>query len=179
MPKTAANFAPLSPISFLRRTAEVFPERVAVVHGELRRSWGETQDRCVLLASALTRAGVKRGETVAIMAPNTPAMVEAHFGVPMMGGVLNALNVRLDAESIAFILGHGEARVVLVDREFAPVMRAALAMVEGDAPLVVDIADHLALRTRLAGAWNTRRFWRGATLRMSRRCPGTNGMRSR
>ncbi len=149
MPQNRANHAALSPISFLRRTADVFPDRVAIVHGILRQSWAETARRCCRLASALARAGVVRGQTVAIMAPNTPAMIEAHFGVPMLGAVLNALNVRLDAETIAFILGHGEARVVLVDREFAPVMRAALALMQatqpcGPLPLVVDIDDPLA-----------------------------------
>ena len=144
LPKNAANYASLSPISFLRRTAEVFPDRAATIHGEHTQTWGETYDRCRRLASALEQAGVTRGQTVAIIAPNTPAMVEAHFGIPMCGAVLNALNTRLDAASIAFILSHGEARVVLVDREFAPVMREALAQLEGERPLVVDINDPLA-----------------------------------
>ena len=161
LPKTAANYAALSPISFLRRTAEVFPERVAIVHGAFRQSWAQTHARCRRMASALERAGVARGGTVAIMAPNTPAMVEAHFGVPMMGGVLNALNVRLDAETIAFILGHGEARVVLVDREFAPVMRAAVALLAGTPPLVVDIADHLAPENGACGTVDYETFLAG------------------
>ena len=144
MPKVAANYEPLSPLSFIKRTAAVFPDRVAIVHGEHRQSWAETYARCRRLASALTRRGILGGETVAIMAPNTPAMVEAHFGVPMAGAVLCALNVRLDAASIAFMLAHGEARVVLVDREFAGVMAAAVAMMDGERPLVVDIADLLA-----------------------------------
>ena len=143
LPKNGANYVPLSPLSFLRRTAEVFPDRVAIVHGELRQSWAETYARCRRLASALA-AHVAPGQTVAAMLPNTPAMVEAHFGVPMAGAVLNALNVRLDAETIAFILGHGDARVVLVDREFAAVVTRALALLQGPGPLVVDVEDLLA-----------------------------------
>ncbi len=143
LPKTSANYAPLSPLSFIRRAAEVFPERVAVVHGDLRQSWAETYARCRRLGSALTRH-VAPGQTVAAMLPNTPAMVEAHFGVPMAGAVLNALNVRLDAETIAFILAHGEARVLLVDREFADLIGRALALLEGERPFVIDVEDALA-----------------------------------
>ncbi len=144
IPKVAANYEPLSPLSFIKRTAAVFPDRAAIVHSELLQTWAETYARCRRLASALTRRGVQRGETVAIMAPNTPAMVEAHFGIPMAGAVLCALNVRLDAESIGFMLGHGEAKIILVDREFASVVGAAVAMMAGARPLVVDIADLLA-----------------------------------
>ncbi len=148
LPKTAANYAALTPLSFLARTAAVFPDRTAIIHGTMRQSWSRTAERCRRLASALRHAGVAPGQTVAVMAPNTPAMVEAHFGIPMAGCILNALNVRLDAAAIAFILGHGEARAVLVDREFAPVIRAALAQLQGPAPvvplLVIDILDHLA-----------------------------------
>jgi fatty-acyl-CoA synthase len=142
LPKTSANYAPLSPLSFLRRTAEVFPDRAAILHGDATQSWAQTYARCRRLASALSRH-VQPGQTVAIMAPNTPAMVEAHFGVPMAGAVLNALNVRLDPETIAFILGHGEAKVVLVDREFAGVVGQALATMDSK-PYVVDIEDALA-----------------------------------
>ena len=144
MPKTSANYAALSPISFLKRTATTFPGHVAIVHGGMRQSWGETAERCRRLASALEQAGVRRGETVAVIAPNTPAMVEAHFGVPMAGAVLNAINTRLDARTVAFILGHGEARVLLVDREFAGMAREALGLMKGPVPLVVDVNDALA-----------------------------------
>jgi len=143
LPKTSANYVPLSPLSFFRRTAEVFPDRVAIVHGAVRQSWAETYARCRRLASALSQH-VQPGQVVAAMLPNTPAMVEAHFGVPMAGAVLNALNVRLDAETIAFILGHGEARVVLVDREFAGVVGRALALMAGPLPVVIDVEDVLA-----------------------------------
>ena len=144
LPRNPANYAALSPVSFLRRTASVFPGRTAIIHGDLRQDWGTTDARCRRLASALGRAGIAPGDVVAIMCPNTPAMIEAHFAVPMAGAVLNALNVRLDAATVAFILGHGEAKAVLVDPEFAPVMAEALALLDGPAPLVIDIQDPLA-----------------------------------
>eukprot|EP01041_Mallomonas_annulata_P015857 gene15857-33437_t len=123
LPRNEANFAPFSPLSFIERTAEVYPERLAVVHGDLRQTWGKTYARCRQLASALQRAGIGKNDTVAVMLPNTPPMVEAHFGVPMAGAVLNALNTRLDPEAIAFMLDHGEAKVVIVDPEFSPTLK--------------------------------------------------------
>jgi fatty-acyl-CoA synthase len=137
---TAANHVPLTPLSFIRRTASVYPDRTAVIHGGVRRTWADTHARCRRLASALARHGVGRDSTVAVMAPNIPEMVEAHFGVPMAGAVLNAINTRLDAAAIAFILGHGEAKVLITDTEFAPVIEDALAML-GKRPLVIDIED--------------------------------------
>ena len=145
MPQGPANHVPLSPLSFIKRTADVFPNRTAIIHGPHTTTWAETYARTRRLASALARHGVQRGQTVAVMAPNTPAMVEAHFGVPMAGAVLCALNIRLDAATIAFILQHGEARVLLSDREFAPTVALALAMIpEAQRPYVVDINDPLA-----------------------------------
>ncbi|HEY8605919.1 MAG TPA: acyl-CoA synthetase [Noviherbaspirillum sp.] len=138
--RNAANYAPLSPLGFIERAAAVYPERTAIVHGALRRTWAQTYARCRRLASALAANGVRTGDTVAVMLPNTPPMVEAHFGVPMAGAVLNALNTRLDAESIAFMLDHGEARVVIVDREFSGVMKKALAL-SARKPLVIDVDD--------------------------------------
>jgi fatty-acyl-CoA synthase len=150
--KNAANHVPLSPMSFLGRTAAVFPDRVALIHGELRQTWRETEARCRRLASALARHGVGPGVTVAAMLPNTPAMFEAHYGVPMAGGVLNTLNTRLDAEAIAFMLEHGEARVLLVDPEFAPTVARALQAVEPrHRPLVVDVLDTGAPETPRLG----------------------------
>jgi fatty-acyl-CoA synthase len=140
--KNAANFVPLSPLGFLARSAAVFPERCAVVYGERRYSWREAHQRCRRLAGALAGRGIGRGDTVALMAPNLPEAFEAHFGVAMAGAVLNALNIRLDPETIAFILAHGEAKVLLTDTEFAPVIAAALGRLERK-PLVVDIADPL------------------------------------
>jgi len=144
LPKTPANFAPMSPLSFIERTAEVYPQRLAVVHGELRQDWASTYRRCRQLASALSRAGIGKNDTVAVMLPNTPPMVEAHFGIPMAGAVLNTLNTRLDPETIAFMLDHGEAKAVIVDPEFAPVMKKAIALRQSQAPLlVVDVEDTL------------------------------------
>ena len=138
--RNAANYTSLSPLSFIERAAAVYPERLAIVHGALRRNWAQTYARCRQFASALSKAGVGLGDTVAVMLPNTPPMVEAHFGVPMTGAVLNALNTRLDPESIAFMLDHGEAKVVIVDREFSGVMEKALAITSRK-PLVIDVDD--------------------------------------
>jgi fatty-acyl-CoA synthase len=135
-----ANFQALSPLSFIRRTAAVYPERPAMIHGAVRRTWAETFERCRRLASALEKRGIQKGDTVAIMSPNTPAMFEAHFGVPVTGAVLNALNYRLDAANLAFILDHGEAKVLLTDTEYAPVIKEALAQAKVT-PIVIDIDD--------------------------------------
>ena len=141
--KNAANFVSLSPLSFLERAARVYPDRTSVIHGERRFTWRETYARCRRLASALAKRGVGAGDTVAVMLPNVPAMAEAHFGVPMTGAVLNTLNTRLDAEAIAFMLGHGEARVLLTDAEFAPIVEKALTLLTGPKPLVIDVHDEL------------------------------------
>ncbi len=144
LPQTPANFAPMSPLSFIERTAEVYPTRLAVVHGSLRQDWSTTYRRCRQLASALTQAGIGKNDTVAVMLPNTPPMVEAHFGIPMAGAVLNTLNTRLDAETIAFMLDHGEAKAVIVDPEFAGVMKKALDLRQSKSPLlVIDVEDAL------------------------------------
>ncbi len=141
LPRNAANYAAQSPLAFIERTAEVYPDRLAVVHGNLRRTWLETFTRCRQLASALEKHGIGKGDTVAVMLPNTPPMVEAHFGIPVTGAVLNALNTRLDAETIAFMLDHGEAKVVIVDPEFAGTMQKALALRTSSAPLLVINAE--------------------------------------
>ncbi|HEV8032374.1 MAG TPA: acyl-CoA synthetase [Stellaceae bacterium] len=138
--KNPANFVPLSPIGFLRRSAAVYPQRTAIIHGNRRYTWREAEERCRRLASALAKRRIGRGDTVALMAPNVPEAFEAHFGVPMAGAVLNALNIRLDADTIAFILRHGEAKVLITDTEFAPVIGRALAQLDKK-PLVIDIAD--------------------------------------
>jgi fatty-acyl-CoA synthase len=141
--RNVANHVPLSPLSFIRRTAAVYPHRTAVIHGSVRRTWSETYERCVRLASALAARGIGLGDTVAVMAPNVPELFEAHFGVPMVGAVLNALNVRLDSEAIAFILGHSDTKVLITDREFAGVIKPALARL-GRPILVIDIDDPAA-----------------------------------
>jgi fatty-acyl-CoA synthase len=150
--RTPANHMPLTPLQFLERAAAVHPDRTSIVHGPRRYTWHETAMRCRQLASALNRRGIGRGDTVAIMAPNIPEVVEAHHGVPMAGAVLNALNVRLDAATIAFMLGHGEAKLLLTDREFSPVVAAALDLMTGPRPVVVDIDDPLAEGGELIGA---------------------------
>jgi fatty-acyl-CoA synthase len=140
LPKNSANYVPLSPVSFLERSAMVWPERIAIRHGRLAYTYREFESRCRRLASALAQRGVKRGDTVAVMAPNVPALLEAHYAVPALGAVLNALNVRLDARTIAFCLAHGGARVLITDPEFAPTIKAALGTAVKK-PLVVDIDD--------------------------------------
>ena len=140
--KSAANFAALTPLSFIERAASVYPTRLAVVHGEIRRTWQETYERTRRLASALAARGIEAGDTVAAMLPNTPAMMEAHFGIPMIGAVLNTLNTRLDAATLAFMLNHGEAKAVLVDREFSDLMRSVLPAVERPI-FVIDVDDAL------------------------------------
>ncbi len=138
--RNQANYTPLSPISFLRKAATVHPQRVAVVHGERRLDWQQVHARCRRLASALQAMGVGEGDTVAAMLPNTPAMIELHFGPAMLGAVLNTLNTRLDAETLAFMLDHGEAKLLFTDREFSPVMQRALALCKRP-PRVVDVDD--------------------------------------
>jgi len=140
--RNAANYAPLTPLSLIARTAYTYPERTSVIHGDSRCTWAETYARSRRLASALVRAGIGKGDTVAVMAANTPEMVELHFGVPMMGGVLNTLNTRLDADTIAFMLKHGEAKVLVTDLEFSETVERALAQLETK-PYVVDIVDAL------------------------------------
>ncbi|MBI3453365.1 MAG: acyl-CoA synthetase [Rhodospirillales bacterium] len=149
--RVGANYEPLSPITFLARAAAVYPRHPAIVHGTIRRNWAETHLRCRRLASALTQRGIGRGDTVALMAPNIPAAYEAAFGVPMAGAVLNALNVRLDAEAIAFMLDHGGAKALLTDTEFAPVIAKALKLAKRK-PVVIDIADPMGPNAADRGA---------------------------
>jgi fatty-acyl-CoA synthase len=134
--RNQANYVPLTPLSFIERSAYVYPERLAVVHGAQRYTWKETYARCRRLASALARRGIGKGDTVAVMLPNIPAMYEAHFGVPMCGAVLNTLNTRLDADAIAFMLRHGEAKLLIADREFS----ATIEQVDCKVP-IVDVDD--------------------------------------
>ena len=140
--KNPGNHVALSPLSFLRKAAYVYPDHVATIHGERRLTWGEVYRRCRQLASALSRRGIGRGDTVAAMLPNVPAMVELHFAPAMLGAVVNTLNTRLDAETIAFMLEHGEARVLFVDSEFSAVVQKALALVKVK-PIVIDVDDVL------------------------------------
>lgn len=138
--QNAANYAALSPISFLERSAFVYPHKVATINGDIRRNWREVYDRCRQLADALNKRGITKGQTVSIIAPNINEHFEAHFGVPMSGAVLNSINTRLDADAIAFILQHAETKVLFVDREFSDVVQRALEILPNK-PLVIDIDD--------------------------------------
>jgi len=140
LPRNAANFQPLTPLSFLARAAEVYPDTTAIIHGGLKRNYRDFYARARQLASALSRRGIKRGDTVTVMLANTPAMVEAHYGVPMTSGVLNTLNTWLDATILGFTLDHAETKVLIVDREFSKVMKDALAVAKVK-PLVIDYDD--------------------------------------
>src|SRR5918994_7274441 len=125
--RNSANYAALTPLSFLERAADVYPQRTAWIHGTKRTSYADFRARCRRLAAALAGRGVKPGDTVTVMAPNIPAALEAHYGVPAVGAVLNALNIRLEADSIAYILDHSESKGLLTDTEFSPVIEDALA----------------------------------------------------
>src|SRR3978361_76067 len=139
--KTPANFVPLSPLSFLERSAAVYPNLTSAVYEGRVFTWGQRCDGCRRFASFLTKRGIGRGDTVAAMLPNIPAMNELHFAVPMTGAVLNALNIRLDAASIAFQLDHGGAKMILVDPEFSGVISEALGLMTGQTPAVIDVDD--------------------------------------
>lgn len=142
--RNGANFAPLSPTSFVERSAEVFGEMPAVIHGDRRFTWSQCRDRSARLAAALHELGVRRGDTVSVMLANTPEMIEAHYAVPGINAVLNTLNTRLDAELLAWQMNHCETKVLITDSEFAPVMRQALAtlrQVHARTPIVIDVSD--------------------------------------
>ena len=145
-----ANFEALTPISFLERSANVYPHKLAMIHGEWRYNYLEFYERSKRLASALSQRGIGIGDTVSVMAPNVPALLESHFGVPMCGGVLNALNTRLDAQTIAFILDHGECKLLIADREYSDLVQAALKLTKSN-PIVIDIDDPLASGGELIG----------------------------
>lgn len=135
-----ANFAALTPLSFLERSASVYPHKISIIHGDTRYTWSQTYQRSCLLASALMKMGIGKGDTVSFMGANTPETFEAHFGVPMTGAILNALNVRLDAKAIAFILDHAETKVLFTDREYSETIKSALELV-ANKPVVIDIDD--------------------------------------
>src|SRR5215471_17294090 len=136
--KNPANFAPLTPLTFIAWSAHVYPRRIAVIHGARRFTWEETYTRCRRLASALVGKGIGVGDTVAVMLANTPEMYECHFAIPMAGAVLNTLNTRLDPDALAFMLKHGEAKVLITDREFSSTIKAVLAKLENP-PTVIDV----------------------------------------
>ncbi len=166
-----ANYVSLSPLSFLPRAADVYPDRLSVVHGARRYTWRESYERCRRLASALRRAGVGKGDTVALMAPNIPEAFECHFGVPMAGAILNALNTRLDAATIAFILEHGASKVLITDKEFSPVIKDALSQMKVK-PRVIDIDDALAAGGELLGESDYEAFLEGGDPAFDWELPG-------
>ena len=156
--KQAANYVPLTPLSFLPRTALMFGDKPSVIYGNRHYSWAQTYERCKRLASALTKAGLQKHDTVAVMAANTPELVECHFGVPMAGGVLNTINIRLDAQTIAYILNHGEARFLLTDTGFSAQIKTALAEIGRDDITVIDIIDTQADAGEMLGAQDYEAF---------------------
>ncbi|MFN4143914.1 acyl-CoA synthetase [Aestuariivirga sp.] len=139
--KNAANYQPLTPLSFLARSAAVYPEQAAIIHGGQRVSYAQFYARCRQLASSLAKAGLRKGDTVSVLLANTPAMLECHYGVPMTGAVLNTLNTRLDPATIAFSLRHAEAKILIVDKEFSKLARDALVLMEAPHPIVIDYVD--------------------------------------
>ena len=146
LPKNEANYAAMTPLALLERSARVYPDKPAIVYGlgpsALRYTWSALYDRCCMLASALEQSGIGKGDTVAVLLPNTPVMVQAHFGIPMTGAVINALNTRLNAETIALMLDHGEAKAIIVDTEFAPIAQQALELRKTkETILVINVAD--------------------------------------
>ena len=148
--KNHANFTPLSPLSFLQRSAEVYPNRQSIVHGSKSYTWSDTFKRSKQLASALTKKGVGKGDTVAVLCFNTPEIYEAHYGIPMIGAIINTINIRLDVDTITYILEHGEAKVVITDNELSPTMKEVLNKIKTK-PLVIDIDDELANHPEGAG----------------------------
>lgn len=139
--KNPANYQPLTPLTFLARSAAVYPDQAAIIHGNQRTSYAQFYAHCRQLASSLAKAGIRKGETVSVLLANTPAMLECHYGVPMTGAVLNTLNTRLDAPTIAFSLGHAEAKILIVDKEFSKLAKDALALMPGHHPIVIDYVD--------------------------------------
>jgi fatty-acyl-CoA synthase len=141
LPKCPANYQPLTPLSFLQRSAQVYPDRIAIIHGRARVTYRDFYVRARKLASALAKAGIKKGDTVSVLLANTPAMLECHYGVPMTGAVLNTLNTRLDAKTIGFSLDHGEAKVFIVDKEYSKLGDEAVKLMAGPKPIVIDYVD--------------------------------------
>ena len=148
--KNHANFTPLSPLSFLQRSAEVYPNRLSIIHGSKKYTWSDTFKRSKQLASALTKKGVGKGDTVAVLCFNTPEIYEAHYGIPMIGAIINTINIRLDVDTISYILEHGEAKVVITDNELSPTIKEVLSKIKTK-PLVIDVDDELANHPEGAG----------------------------
>ena len=140
LPRTPANFVALSPLRYLERAAYIYPYQAAIIHGERQITWQQSYQRCRQFAHQLTQLGIQKNDTVSVLLPNVPAMIEAHFAVPMAGAVLNTLNTRLDAKTIAFMLAHAESKVLLVDPEFRSLAEEALTLISQDI-IVIDVFD--------------------------------------
>jgi len=177
--RNPANFQPLTPLSFLERSASVFPDQLAIIHGGLRRSYVEFYARARRLASALAQRGIGRGDTVSVVLANTPAMLEAHYGVPMTGAVLNSINTRLDAAIVAFTLDHADAKVLITDREFSKIVKEALVLAKTK-PFVIDSDDpeYAGAGERL-GTIEYEEFLQRAIPASPGGCRTTSGTRSR
>ena len=141
--KNDANFVPLTPLSFLERAKDIYPDYVGIVYEDRSYTWSEIYKRCIKFASALEKIGIGEGDTVSVMACNTPEIFEAHYSVPMTGGILNTINIRLDAKTVSYILDHSEAKVLIVDRQFHAVVNKALETAKNK-PLIIDIQDNFA-----------------------------------
>ena len=141
--KNSANFVPLSPLSFISRVKDIYPNYESLIYGKRKYTWIETYKRCTKFASALTKQGIKKGSTVSIIAANTPELFEAHYSIPMTGGVINTINTRLDAETIAYILDHSDAQLLITDTQFSPTMKKALEIYGKKIP-IIDIHDDQA-----------------------------------
>ncbi len=168
--KNAANYTPLSPITFIERAASVYPDRPALIYGAKQQTWAQTYARSRRFASALQKHGLQQDETVALMLPNVPAMYEAHFAIPMAGGVINGLNIRLDADAIAFQLKHGEAKILLTDREFSDTVKAAVSQLENK-PLIIDVDDSEFVGGELIGDFEYEEFLAQGDAEFSWRLP--------
>jgi fatty-acyl-CoA synthase len=168
--RTAANHAPLTPLSFIERAAAVYPQRLAVVDGDRRFTWKDTYARCRRLASGLAGYGIGAGDTVAAILPNISAMYEAHFGVAMCGAVLNAINIRLNAEAIAFMLEHGEAKLLIADRELSGTVERVLGLLKEKIP-VIDVEDPQAQGGTRLGAVEYESFLAGGDPEFAWRWP--------
>ncbi len=142
--KNNANFVPLSPLSFISRAKDIYPNYESLVYGKRSYTWVETYNRCTKFASALTKQGISKGDTVSIIAANTPEIFEAHYSIPMIGAVINTINTRLDAETIAYILDHSDAKLLITDTQFSPTMKKALSLYGKKIP-IIDIHDEQAI----------------------------------
>ena len=180
LPRTPANFVALSPLRYLERAAYIYPDQAAIIHGQRHITWREKYNRCRQFAHQLQNLGIKKNDTVSVLLPNVPAMLEAHFAVPMSGAVLNTLNTRLDAKTLAFMLEHAESKVLLVDPEFSGLAQEALALLDQDI-YVIDVADteyENHATTALIGQIEYEEWLKGGDANFEWHLPQDEGMQS-